>query len=88
MYSIALAVFHLFFWKIFHWKSDLINLNFANSAIIQILNIQVIYYFLFTAVICFLFPLELASTNLGAFFLAGSSGFWMIRTVQQFIFYV
>lgn len=52
----------------------------------QILNVQIIYYFVFVAFICFFFPEELASTSLGKIFLGGNSLFWLTRTIQQFIF--
>lgn len=52
----------------------------------QILNVQIIYYFVFAAFVCFFFPGELASTSLGKVFLGGNSLFWLIRTIQQFIF--
>lgn len=85
-YNIAFALFHTGFWKIFHWNAELKKLSFANKAIMQILNIQIIYYFVFTAVICFAFPTELLTTKLGNWFLMGTSLFWLIRTIQQFIF--
>jgi len=85
-YSLAFAVFHIGFWKLFNWREDLKKLIFANRGIMQILNIQLIYYFLFTAIVCFVFPAELLNTRLGNVFLLGCSGFWLIRTVQQFIF--
>lgn len=52
----------------------------------QILNIQICYYFIFTAILCFALPTELLTTKLGNWFLIGTSIFWLIRTVQQFIF--
>ena len=52
----------------------------------QILNIQLSYYFIFTGLICFAFPNELLTTKLGNWFLIGNSIFWLIRTIQQFIF--
>lgn len=58
-----------------------------NSGVMQILNIQTICYFIFTAVICFVFPNELQSTKIGKWFLVGSAGFWIVRAIQQFIFY-
>ena len=85
-YNIAFALFHFGFWKMFHWNVELKKLRFPNKAIMQILNIQICYYFLFTAVICFAFPTELLTTKLGNWFLMGTSLFWLIRTLQQFIF--
>lgn len=86
LYAFGLALFHLFFPKIFNWKNDLKKITFANRAIIQILNVQIIFYFIFVGAICFLFPSELITTKFGRFFLAGNSLFWLTRTIQQFIF--
>ncbi|MBL0303753.1 MAG: hypothetical protein IPQ23_18970 [Cytophagaceae bacterium] len=86
IYNIGFAIFHTGFWKIFHWNQDLKKLRFENKAIIQILNIQIIYFFLFTAIICFAFPDELLNTAIGKWFLVGNSIFWILRTINQFIF--
>ena len=86
LYSFGLALFHISFWKIFHWKNDLKKISFSNQAIIQILNVQIIFYFLFVAAACFLFPSDLISTKIGRFFMAGNALFWAVRTFQQFIF--
>lgn len=85
-YNIAFALFHLGFWNLFRWDSELKKLSFANKGIMQILNIQISYYFILTAIICFAFPTELLTTKLGNWFLMGTSLFWLIRTIQQFIF--
>ncbi len=87
MYTFAFALFHLGFWRMFNWERDLKKISFANRGIMQILNIQIIYYFFFTAFICFLFPTELLTTKLGNFLLGATSLFWLIRTFQQFIFF-
>ncbi len=86
IYSLGFAIFHLYFWKIFDWKNDLIHLQPHNRAIMQIANIRLIYFFLFVSAVCLIFPKELISTKLGNFFLAGMSLFWIGRTVEQFIF--
>jgi hypothetical protein len=85
-YSLAFAVFHLLFWRIFGWKKDLAKLRPENRAIMQILNLRLIYIFLFAAVMCFAFPSELQSTTMGKAFMAGFSVFWIGRTIEQFIF--
>jgi hypothetical protein len=85
-YNIAFALFHFGFWRMFKWNRELKKLSFANKGIVQILNIQISYYFILTALICFVFPLELLTTKLGNWFLIGNSIFWLIRTIQQFIF--
>ena len=86
LYNIGFALFHFGFWKIFQWDKELRKLNFVNRGIMQILNIQISYYFIFTAIICFVFPTELSTTTLGNWFLIGTSIFWLIRTMQQFFF--
>jgi len=86
LYNIGFAIFHLAFWKIFKWDSDLKKLTFANKAIMQILNVQIFYYFIFVACICFIFPVESLTTKLGNVFLAGNAIFWLIRNIQQFFF--
>ena len=87
IYSLALALFHVLFWRLFRWKQDLTKLTVFNRAIVQILNLRIIYFFLFVAVLCFVFPSELVSSRLGKAFLAGISFFWLGRTIEQFIFF-
>ena len=87
MYSISFEIFHVFFWKLFNWKTELAKLNFANKAIVQILNCRIIYLFLFVGFICFFYPDELLGTGLGKTFLGGMSLFWLGRTVEQFVFF-
>ena len=86
IYSLCFAIFHTRFWKLFDWKNDLKLLLPHNRAIMQIANSRLIYFFLFVAAICFLFPDQLLTTSLGTFFLAGMSLFWLGRTIEQFIF--
>jgi hypothetical protein len=86
LYSVAFAIFHTLFWRLFAWKKELTKLSFANKAIVQILNTRLIYFFLFVAFICFVYPDELLTTNLGKVFLAGISLFWLGRTIEQFVF--
>jgi len=86
VYSAGFAIFHSQFWRIFHWKNDLSKLLPANKAIIQISNLRLIYFFVFVAAICFIFPDQLLNTSLGRFFMGGMSLFWLGRTIEQFIF--
>jgi hypothetical protein len=83
---VAFALFHIGFWKLFDWKTDLKSLSFANSGVIQILNLRLIYIFFFTAFICFVYPEELLHSKLGNALLIGNSLFWLGRTIEQFIF--
>jgi len=85
-FNVFFALFHSGFWKACGWDTELSKLTPLNSGVMQIMNIQLIFYFVFTAVVCFAFPNALRSTKLGKCFLVGTSMFWLIRTVQQFIF--
>ena len=86
LHSMLFAVFHAAFWKLLGWPSTLVGLSRENRAITQILNIRLIYIFLFAAFLCFFFTEDLYSTTLGRAFLAGMSVFWFGRTLEQFIF--
>lgn len=87
IYNIIIAIFHFGFWKLFNWRDDLKKLRFANRGILQILNIQLSFYFIFTAFLCFLYPDELLTSALGKAFLLGTAFFWVLRTMLQFIFF-
>ncbi len=86
LHSVGLAVFHMMFWKIFNWRSELKSCSVSTRAIIQIANLRLIYFFLVVALLCFAFPVELVSTTLGRSVMARVSIFWIGRTFEQFIF--
>ncbi len=86
IHSLAFVGFHLFFWKLFDWKNEVPKLNRANRAILRISNELLIYLFLFMAVLCFTVPDELLYSKIGNFLLVGFSIFWLIRTLQQFVY--
>jgi len=75
------------FWKMFKWNKELKKLDEINKAVVPVMNIHLIYCMLVVAFICFVFPCELMNTKLGYVFLLGCSGFWLLRTVNQFIFF-
>ena len=86
VHSLAFAIFHAGFWKLFDWPRDLRGSRVATRAVVQILNLRLIYVFLGIAALCFAFPGELAGTALGRALLAGMSLFWVGRTIEQFVF--
>jgi hypothetical protein len=85
-YNLAFAIFHISFWKIFKWKEDLKGNSVGNRAIMQILNIRLIYIFFLMAFIYFFYPDQLLETKIGFVLLIGFLGFWIGRTIEQFIF--
>lgn len=86
LHSLGFAVFHMAFWRIFGWRKTLRTATVADRAIIQILNLRLIYVALGVAALCFLFAEELHSTALGRAVLLGMSLFWVGRTIEQFVF--
>lgn len=84
--SFALAVFHLFFWKILRWKTELAKLGVVNRGVMQIMNVQLIALFIAVGVACFYFGGTLNDGAVGRFFLGAIAAFWLLRLVQQFIF--
>ena len=87
IYNILFALFHTGFWKMFNWNAELEKLDFKNKWAMQILNIQTIYYLIFTAVICFVFKNELLTTRVGKWLLIGMAGFWFVRAMEQFVYW-
>lgn len=85
-HSLALAVFHMAFWRLFRWPTTLRETTFANRAILQIANVQLIWVFLGVAALCLWFPAELRGTPLGRAVLTGMSVFWIVRLIQQAVF--
>ena len=87
LHSLGFAVFHAGFWRMLRWSSTLESAGTVNRAVIQVLNLRLIYVFLGIAALCFFFPHELAGTTLGRALLLGMSGFWIGRTIEQFVFF-
>jgi hypothetical protein len=86
IHSLGFVAFHILFWRIFRWHTELAKTNLATRAIIQILNLRLIYLFLLMAFICFFYAKDLINSDLGKIILIGFSLFWLGRTIEQFIF--
>ena len=87
VFSAAFAVFHLFFWKLFHWKTDLARLTSLNRAIVQILNLCLTFVFVVFAYLSLVHPVEFLATELGQSLLFLIAVFWYLRAVEQVIFF-
>lgn len=85
-YNLLLAVFHVSFWKIFKWNKTLNKGTKATKIITQIMNIQLIYLFLFMAFVYLFYADDLINSKVGSVILIGYTGFWVVRFFQQFIF--
>ncbi len=86
IYNLLLTVFHISFWKVFKWNETLDKGSKANKYVIQIMNIQLIYLFLFMSIVYLFLPNELLNSILGYWIMFGYAGFWILRFIQQFIF--
>ena len=87
VFNLAFAIFHLLFWRIFNWKTELRKLDLMNSAIMQVLNLCLTFCFLIFAYISFFHLEELLTTSIGKALLAGITIFWLLRAVEQIIFF-
>ena len=86
-YHIAFLIFHIMFWKLFDWKKDLKSLSYINRAVMQILNIKLIYVFLVFSFISIFYTKELLTTELGFVLIVSIMLFWLFRTIEQLIFF-
>jgi hypothetical protein len=87
LFNLALAGFHLFFWRLFRWPHELPKLGFANRGIMQILNLCLIFFFVLMGGIFLVSPNEVAGIGLGRSLLLGMTVFWLVRTVYQPMFF-
>jgi hypothetical protein len=86
LFCLGFACFHMLFWKLFDWPNELQKVGVPTRAIVQILNLRLIFIFLAVGVICLAYPLEMRTTVIGRAVLIGMSCFWAGRFVEQFIF--
>ena len=87
MYNLMFALFHMMFWRIFNWKSELSHLNFMNRAIMQVLNLCLTFCFLTFSYVSWRHASELLTTPLGHTVLAGIAAFWFLRAIEQIVFF-
>lgn len=86
VHSVALAVFHIGFWRLLRWNKELKHVSPVNRAVMQILNLRLIYVFAALAAACFYFRGNLTQSSIGLGILGAASLFWIGRLIEQFIF--
>ncbi|MGI8668399.1 MAG: hypothetical protein ACR2J3_00975 [Aridibacter sp.] len=84
---LAVFVFHVFFWKLFKWKEELSKLSDVNKAVMQVLNLCLMWVFLIFAYVSLFHADELLTTSLGKSVLIGIVLFGIFRSVEQVIFF-
>ena len=87
IFNIGFALFHIFFWKIFRWKADLRSLAPANRGIMQVMNLCLIYLFFCFGAATIYYRSALLATELAKTVLLFISVFWLIRAIEQPIFF-
>jgi hypothetical protein len=86
-YNLAFAIFHAFFWKLFGWKEDLSSLTSLNRSVMQILNLCLMFVFIIFAYVSAFHSSELLDIKLGKALLLSITIFWLLRAVEQVIFF-
>jgi hypothetical protein len=86
-YDVALALFHLGFWRMFRWKEELPKLHPVNRGVMQVLNLMLMAFLLLMAAVLVLNAAELTTTPLGRLLVAGLVALWILRAVLQPIFW-
>lgn len=87
LYTLAFAVFHLFFWRAFDWPGQLPRLSFVNAAVVQVLNLTLTFAFLAVAYLSLFHARDLLLTPLGHAVLAWVAALWLFRAILQPVFF-
>lgn len=87
IYTVALVIFHVLFWRIFNWPETLLTLNSVNKVTMQVLNISITFIFFIFAYISLAHTHDLLNTSLGRTMLLSISVLWLFRAAQQVVFY-
>lgn len=87
--NIGWLIFHLLFWRLFEWRSELRRVSFVNRNVVQILNLCLSFCFLFFAAVSLRHTEELLrpQPHIGHTVLAGIAIFWVMRLAEQPLFF-
>ncbi|MEE6247924.1 MAG: hypothetical protein VX375_07540 [Pseudomonadota bacterium] len=86
-FNLAFGLFHLGFWRLFHWQRDLASLSFINRGVMQILNLCLTCVFFIFAYISIVHTDALLESPLGNSLVLAISFFWFFRAAAQFVFF-
>lgn len=86
-YNVALAGFHLGFWRMFRWREELAQLHPANRGVMQALNAMLTFVFLLMAGLQVLRADEMVASPLGRTLMGGLMLFWVVRAALQPVFF-
>ena len=87
LYHLAFAVFHLFFGRIFKWKSSLRLTTPINRAVMRVMNLCLIFLFVSVSFLSFFGREVLLIGPEGKAIMAFIAGFWFWRALLQVAFF-
>ena len=85
--NLLFAIFHLYFWKLFDWQHELVSLSPDNRAIMQVLNIHTAFTLAVFFILSLAFSNEIIATKFGRMFGMAIAGFWILRAVNEAVFW-
>ncbi len=85
--NIAAALFHLAFWRLFHWPETLGNLNSVNKGTLYTMNWALTFLFGLIGLVFLSAGLSPASTSTVLWLLYGMSGFFLFRALIHLVYF-
>lgn len=82
-YQLLWAFAHFQFPKQLDWGNALASLDDFNRILMLIFSKLLLFFYLGTALICFIYPKELLSTDIGIAVLVFLSLYWLVRALLQ-----
>ena len=87
LFNFGFFIFHIFFWKMFGWKDDLKKVQPVNRAVMQTLNVCLMFCLLIFAYVSLFMLDQLQTTELGLSLIFSIAMFWAIRAILQYVFF-
>lgn len=87
LFNLAFFIFHIFFWKMFSWGEDLKKLLPVNRAVMQVLNLCLMFALLIFAYMSFFHNQEMLITPIGVTLTLFIALFWGIRAILQLVYF-
>ena len=87
IFCVCLVLFHLTFWRLFRWNTELAKLTSLNRAVVQVLNLSLTFVFVIFAYVSLAHTTEMESTPLGRSLLLLIALLWYLRAIEQVYFF-
>lgn len=84
--NLLFAALHIGFWNMFDWSEQLALLSVENSNIMQMLNLVLIIFFVYTAFVLLVMPVKLLENPVGRIFIALFAVLYFSRLLMEFYF--